>query len=202
MKTLKKLINIFFIVLFAFPIGMVYADGEDVINIAAPDTCSRGRYYVAERKNPEKYYVEQRSEYTHRKMDGAFIERVRVGEYIIYDERSFRSEFTHVIRALDSGGYLVGLHYSKDKIIPILKIERGSGKFLWNIKSCHILGRVCLPSPEVYIEEISYGLGRMIKSAVDSPDIKAREVYNFMSPLGSFDEFTDIISFCAAFLFK
>ncbi len=44
MKTLKKLINIFFVIFFAFPFGMVYAGGNNIMHIAAPDTHSRGRY--------------------------------------------------------------------------------------------------------------------------------------------------------------
>ena len=202
MKTLKKLINIFFVIFFAFPFGMVYAGGNNIMHIAAPDTHSRGRYYVTERRTPKKVYVEERSEGTNRKTHGAFVERTHFGEYVIYDEPAFPDEFTHVIRAIDADNYLVGVHYPQGQITPILRISRGSGKSLWNIKSCHIFGRVCLSSPEVYIEETPYSEGRMIKSAVDSPDIKAGEVYNFVTPLGSFDEFTDIISFCAAFLFK
>ena len=162
------------------------------------------KYVYDEQKTglDKKVYVEERSEGTNRKTHGAFVERTHFGEYVIYDEPAFPDEFTHVIRAIDADNYLVGVHYPQGQITPILRISRGSGKSLWNIKSCHILGRVCLPSPEVYIEETPYSEGRMIKSAVDSPDIKAGEVYNFVTPLGSFDEFTDIISFCAAFLFK
>lgn len=46
MKTLKKLINIFFVIFFAFPFGMVYAGGNNIMHIAAPDTHSRGRYGI------------------------------------------------------------------------------------------------------------------------------------------------------------
>ena len=125
-----------------------------------------------------------------------------MGEYIVYDDSAFSEEFTHAIRAIDSDNYIVGLQYPQGEITPILKITRESVRSPWRIKSCHILGRVCLPSPEVYIEETLCSEGRVVKSAVTTPDIKSGQVYNCVTPLGALDEFTDIISFCAAFLFK
>lgn len=200
MKILKRLTNIFLAFFLVFTFGVVGAMGE-ILRIAAPDSCSRESYYVAERRSPSKIYVEEKNAGTDQKIRGTYIERVRLGDYVIYYCTAKHRHITHIIQAADPNHYMVGICYAGGQIIPILDISRASSVCPWRVKSIHLLGRVGLPSPEVYIEKVSDG-SYVIKSAVTTPDIDEGEVYNRVTSTGDFDDFTDIVSFLAAFLLK
>ena len=202
MKTLRKLINTFLVIFLVLPFFAIQTSAQGTIYILAPDTCSKDTIYIAKRINKDKYYIVGKDENTGRKKSGAFIERMRLGENALYDEANSHENFSHVIEAIDSDNYIVAIHYTNDQLTPILKIARNPKTHQWHIKSCHIIGRIGLPSTEVYIEKMSCGGNLAIKSAVASPDIESGTVYNRVIPTDTPDEFTDIISFFSAFMFK
>lgn len=202
MKFSKKFINILFIFGFIFSFGLVSAEGN-IISIASPNNQMKDRYYIAQRQSPSKFYVEQKKVSTDEKEHGAFIERVG-DNYLIYDDDYPSESFTHIIKKIDDYHYIVGIHYPIDEITPVLEITRDfRTSSNWYIKSLNTFGRICMPSSEVYIEKLDYYNTWYIKSAVASADIDEGVVYNCVTADEKPDEeFSTIVNFFAAFIFK